>query len=83
MNRVESSNETRKTSYMDMEEKEYIEEGKLGSRMSHGKQRNKGAIHETWSEGAIHTRGKFGDKKQKIQVGSHIKGGPVDDIGMA
>jgi hypothetical protein len=54
VSRVKNSNKTEKTSNLDIEAKEFVEEVRSSSRMSHGKQVGKGAVH---------TKGKFGDKK--------------------
>jgi hypothetical protein len=43
---VESSNKIRIFLDMDIEEKEYVEEGKLGSKLLVGKHARKGAVHE-------------------------------------
>lgn len=42
--------------------------------MSHGKHTGKGVVH---------IKRKFQDKKRKTQLGPHIKGRLVDEIGMA
>ncbi len=46
--------------------------------------RGKGATHETGqkSKGVVNTRNKSSYKKRTNQAGSHIKGGPIDEIGM-
>jgi hypothetical protein len=84
VNMVESSNKIAKVSNMDVEEKEFVEEDKLGSKLLVGKQAGKGAVHETMKkfEEGVYTTRKSLDKKWKQVVGPHIKGGPMDDIGM-
>ncbi len=54
VNRVENSNKIEKKSNLDIKEKEFVEEVRSSSRMSHGKHDGKGAIH---------IKRKFGDKK--------------------
>jgi hypothetical protein len=47
VNKIESFDKTKKSSEMDIDEEEYVEEGKSGPKLLHGKKHGKGATCET------------------------------------
>jgi hypothetical protein len=62
---VESFDNIGKVSNVDIEEKESVEEGKLGSKLLVGEHVRKGAIHEMMQkfEDGVYTRGKSSYRK--------------------
>jgi hypothetical protein len=62
---------------VDIEWKQFVEEGKSTLKTSHGKPVGKGVAHEMRPkpEEGVQTRGQSSDKKQKIQIGPISKEG--------